>query len=60
MKSKKSKPKDHEIIPTNSIARMERWHICQQIGVLFYQSDLSFDKLLQVKEFYEVRGIVDN
>lgn len=38
---------------------MERWHLCQKIGVIYYESPVSLDKLLQVKDYLERRGVVD-
>jgi len=57
MSKNKKTFKDREIIPINSVKRIERWHVCQQIGVLYYESQVSFDKLLQIKDYIERRGI---
>jgi hypothetical protein len=59
MTKKYKKIKDHEIIPIASVQRIERWHLCQQIGVVYYESQISYDKLLQIKEYLDSFGISD-
>lgn len=49
-KNKISKTERHII---DSRSRVIRWLLCQQIGKTFYYSDLPFDRLEQVKEFFE-------
>lgn len=59
MKNKNPKLPAEEINYINSVKRMERWHLCQKIGVIYYESPVSYDKLLQVKDYLERRGVVD-
>jgi len=36
-----------------SIPLMERWLLCQKIGKLFYDSGISFERLLEIKDYFE-------
>jgi len=58
MSGKKFKIRDHEIIPITSLDRMKRWHLCQQIGVLYYESQVSYDQLLQAFDYLVRKGVV--
>lgn len=58
MCAKKYKKQDHEIIPISSSKRIERWHVCQQIGVVYYESQVSVEQLLQILDFLRRRGII--
>lgn len=49
-----------DLIPMNSISRIERWHICQQIGVIYYDSQLTSDKLVELYGELKNRGIIIN
>ena len=33
--------------------RIERWLLCQKIGKLFYDSELTFERLLEIKDYFE-------
>jgi hypothetical protein len=59
MSKNKKTFKDQEIVQINSAKRIERWHLCQQIGVVYYESQASFDKLQQIKDYIERRGVLD-
>lgn len=58
MSKKKPKIRDHEIIPVTSISRIERWHMCQRIGKIYYESNVSYEKLLIIKEYLESKGVI--
>jgi hypothetical protein len=57
MNHKKKEIVPEEINYKNSISRMERWHLCQNIGKIYYDTQLSFDQLLQIKEYFENNGV---
>lgn len=59
MGNKKKKVIPEETNYINSIQRMERWHLCQQIGKIYYDTQLSFDQLLQIKEYFETHGVAN-
>lgn len=50
-KKPKFAPETIEFI--NSAPRIERWQLCQKIGVVFYEAEVSFDRLIQLKEYLE-------
>jgi hypothetical protein len=59
MKIKKNRPKETLDHFQNSLQRMERWHLCQKIGVIYYEAPVSFEKLKQIEDFLSRRGVVD-
>jgi len=36
----------------NAAGLMERWLLCQQIGKIFYNSELSFERLQEIREYF--------
>jgi hypothetical protein len=36
----------------NAADRIERWQLCQKIGVVFYEAEISYERLLQLKEYF--------
>ena len=37
----------------NAAERIERWQQCQKIGVLFYEAEISIERILQLKEYIQ-------
>jgi hypothetical protein len=38
----------------NAIPSMERWWLCQRIGKTFFHAEVSYERLLQMEEFFIV------
>jgi len=58
MRKNKKQVKVEFLIPITSVDRMQRWQICQYIGKLYYDAEISFDMLLQIKEYMEKNGVL--
>jgi hypothetical protein len=41
-----------------SASRIERWQLCQKIGVLYYEAEISLDKLQQVYIYLQRSGVL--
>ncbi len=49
-KTKKSKERTRI---DDAAPRIERWLVCQKIGVAFYKSNLPIEKVKEIREFFE-------
>ncbi len=38
---------------SDATPRIARWLLCQKIGVVFYNSNIPYERLHQIKEYFE-------
>ena len=59
MENEQKKECEVEIIPIKSVGRIQRWHVCQQIGKVYYDSVASDEHLILLLEHLRKYGIAE-
>lgn len=58
MKEKIDEIKEEKIVPLVAVSRIQRWHICQQIGVIYYESSANYETLVAIYNDLKINGII--
>lgn len=41
----------------SAVAKVQRWQLAQQIGKIYYNSELTFEELLFLRDFLDTNGV---
>lgn len=58
MPAKKHKQSEPTFNYVNSANKIERWQLCQKIGVLYYESEISHNKLESIFLYLQRSGVL--